>query len=68
MKPLPALELVRNFDALPKKDKYSNLCDCLQYGCLSLGEGRRMVGLKPAVDVKPVRYAQPRRSLRRVLA
>jgi len=32
----------------PKKDRYSNLCDCLQYGSLSLGEGRRMVGLKPA--------------------
>jgi hypothetical protein len=52
----------------PKKDKYSNLCDCLQYGCLSLGEGRRMAGMKPANEIKPVRIAQPRRSLRRIIA
>ena len=38
----------------PKKDKYSNLCDCLQYGCLSLGEGRRMIGLTPAHELKGV--------------
>jgi hypothetical protein len=52
----------------PKKDKYSNLCDCLQYGCLSLGEGRRMIGLKPAADVKPVCYRPQRKSMRRILA
>jgi hypothetical protein len=52
----------------PKKDKYSNLCDCLQYGCLSLGDGRRMIGLKPAMDLKPARIRQGRRSLRHVLA
>jgi hypothetical protein len=52
----------------PKKDKYSNLCDCLQYGCLSLGEGRRMIGLKPASDIKPKRIAPERRTLRRVTA
>jgi hypothetical protein len=52
----------------PKKNRYSNLCDCLQYGCLSLGLGRQMIGLKPAIDIKPVRFAQPRRSLRRVFA
>src|SRR5258705_10959207 len=48
--------LVREDDGelRPKKDKYSNLCDCLQYGCLSLGEGRRMVGLTPIGDLKPV--------------
>jgi hypothetical protein len=45
----------------PKKDKYSNLCDCLQYGCLSLGEGRGMTGLKPAAEVKPTRIAPARR-------
>jgi hypothetical protein len=52
----------------PKKDKYSNLCDCLQYGCLSLGEGRRMAGLRPASEVKPTRIAPQRRSVRRVIA
>jgi len=38
----------------PKKDRYSNLCDCLQYGCIALGEGQRMRGLTPAVQMKPV--------------
>ena len=38
----------------PKKGRYSNLCDCLQYGCLALGEGRRMRGLIPAANLKPV--------------
>jgi hypothetical protein len=48
--------LVREEDGelRPKKDKYSNLCDCLQYGCLALGEGRRMIGLTPAAELKGV--------------
>jgi hypothetical protein len=48
--------LVREEDGelRPKKDKYSNLCDCLQYGCLALGEGRRMIGLTPARELKGV--------------
>jgi hypothetical protein len=48
--------LVREEDGelRPKKDKYSNLCDCLQYGCLSLGEGRRMIGLRnPSRSLPP---------------
>jgi hypothetical protein len=52
----------------PKKDKYSNLCDCLQYGCLSLGEGRRMVGLHPASEAKAVCYRPQRKSMRRIIA
>jgi hypothetical protein len=61
--------LVREEDGelRPKKDKYSNLCDCLQYGCLSLGEGRRMIGLRPASESKPVAYRQ-HRSMRRIQA
>jgi hypothetical protein len=51
----------------PKKDKYSNLCDCLQYGCLALGEGRRMIGLTPATMPRPIRVSRPR-SMRRVSA
>jgi hypothetical protein len=54
--------------AEPKKDRYSHLADCLQYFAVSIGEGRAMIGLKPAMDVKPVRISQPRKSLRRVFA
>jgi hypothetical protein len=50
----------------PKKDKYSNLCNCLQYGCLAMGEGRRMTGMKPAAETRPVRIARPHRVMRRI--
>jgi hypothetical protein len=66
--------LVREEDGelRPKKDKYSNLCDCLQYGCLALGEGRRMVGLTPASELKGVqtwkrKQGRNGKSMRRVL-
>lgn len=52
----------------PKKDKYSNLCDALQYWVLGVGEGKRMIGLRPGIDVKAVRIVKPRRTLRRVIA
>lgn len=52
----------------PKKDKYSNLCDALQYYVLSRGVGRTMIGLKPTSEAQAVRYARPRKTLRRVLA
>jgi hypothetical protein len=29
----------------PKKDRYSNPADALQYGIIGLGEGRKMIGL-----------------------
>jgi len=60
--------LVREEDGQlkPKKDKYSNLCDCLQYECLAQGEGRRMIGLTPANMLKPVQYAKVRGLKRRV--
>jgi len=62
--------LVREDDGelRPKKDKYSNLCDALQYLCLGLGEGRRMVGLKPIGQVVPVKIYGGRKSMRRVSA
>lgn len=62
--------LVREEDGVlrPKKDKYSNLCDALQYKVLGRGVGRRMIGLVPAADVKPVRLTTMRRSMRRVTA
>jgi hypothetical protein len=60
------LEKEEKGDLKPKKDKYSNLCDALQYLVIGLGVARRMIGLKPSGDVKPVRIARPRRSMRRV--
>jgi hypothetical protein len=62
--------LVREEDGelRPKKDKYSNLCDALQYGCLSLGEGRRMTGLTAANAAKPIQVWHGRKTMRRVEA
>jgi hypothetical protein len=54
-------------EAIPVKDKYSDVADCLQYGCLFLGEGRRMVGLTAAAAARPVKVAKFR-SLRRIVA
>ena len=61
--------LVREEDGelRPKKDKYSNLCDSLQYLCLSLGEGSRMIGLASAAMMKPMKV-YTRRSMRRIRA
>lgn len=50
----------------PKKDKYSNLCDALQYLCTGLGEGRRMMGLKAASNLRPVQLQRRKGSRRRV--
>jgi hypothetical protein len=60
--------LVRSEDGelRPKKDKYSNLCDGLQYLCIGLGEGRRMAGLTPSVSHRPVTVKRSRGSHRRV--
>ena len=52
----------------PKKDKYSNLCDCLQYGCLSLGRGRKMMGLRPVGEARPVNLRQRQKTMRRIMA
>ena len=62
--------LVREDDGelRPKKDKYSNLCDTLQYWLIGVGEGRRMIGIRPVVDVKPFSYRPKRRTMRRIEA
>lgn len=49
----------------PKKDRYSNIADALQYGCLGLGEGRAMIGLPQVSDVKATRVIGSRLSMRR---
>jgi hypothetical protein len=62
--------LVREDDGelRPKKDKYSNLCDCLQYKVIGRGVGRRMIGLAPVDLVKPVRIYKGPKTMRRVMA
>lgn len=54
-------------EATPVKDKYSDVADCLQYLCLFVGEGRRMVGLTAAQSWTRSKIAK-QRSLRRVSA
>lgn len=52
----------------PKKDRYSNPADALQYGILGLGEGRRMIGLSPIGDLKPRKVYSGRKTMRRIMA
>jgi hypothetical protein len=51
----------------PSKNRFSHLCDSLQYLCIALGEGRAMVGLTPLNELKPVRVYNGRRTMRRVV-
>lgn len=51
----------------PCKDRYSNPADALQYLCLGMGEGRRMVGRKPVGEVHAAQYHK-RKTMRRVMA
>lgn len=50
----------------PKKDRYSNPADALQYLILGMGEGRKMIGLAPTGMARPLNYYRGRKSLRRV--
>jgi hypothetical protein len=52
----------------PSKDRYSHIADALQYACIGMGEGRRMIGLKPIGNIHPVRMRPERRTMRRVMA
>jgi hypothetical protein len=49
----------------PKKDRYSNPADALQYGVLGLGEGRAMIGLGPIGDLKGIQTYHRRGVARR---
>ena len=50
----------------PSKDRYSDLCDALQYLILGLGDGRRMIGLSPIGLVMPAKIGRMRRTMRRI--
>lgn len=55
-------------ELVPEKDRYSNVCDALQYDVLGAGEGRRMIGQVPLGLLKPARVYHRRRDMRRVSA
>jgi hypothetical protein len=56
-----------NGDPLPRKDKFSDPMDCVQYILASGGEGQVMTGRDRAEDLRPIRaHAGRVRSLRRV--
>lgn len=52
----------------PTKNSYSHPCNALEYGLLGMGEGRRMVGLKPVGSIKPMQVYRGRKTMRRVTA
>jgi hypothetical protein len=52
----------------PAKNRFSHLADALQYLCLAMGEGRTMIGLTPANELKPVRVYHGHKTMRRVMA
>jgi hypothetical protein len=51
----------------PAKNRFSHLCDALQYLAIATGEGRAMIGLTPANEIKPARMRPQQRTLRRVM-
>ena len=55
-------------ELIPKKDKWANLCDCLQYWVLFKGDGRRMIGLNPIGIAAPTRVVGKHKTMRRVMA
>lgn len=50
----------------PKKDRYSNVADALQYLVLGLGEGRIMTGRRPIGEIHRAQVYKGRHSMRRV--
>jgi hypothetical protein len=54
-------------DLSPCKDRYSNPADALQYLCLGMGEGRRMVGKPQVRDQHATRLYKPK-TMRRIQA
>lgn len=55
-------------ELIPSKNRYSHLCDALQYLALGMGEGRKMGGLTPTLNIKPMSVYRGRSSMRRVTA
>jgi hypothetical protein len=52
----------------PAKNRFSHLADALGYMVLAMGEGRAMIGLTAASELKPARLRTERRTMRRIIA
>jgi hypothetical protein len=55
-------------ELIPKKDRYSNPADALQYLMLGMGEGRKMVGRAPIGEVRAMKVYSGRKTMRRIVA
>ena len=55
-------------ELIPIKNRYSHICDALQYVVLGMGEGRAMIGLKPLSDLNRVQTWKRNKSMRRIEA
>jgi hypothetical protein len=51
----------------PAKNRFSHLADALQYLAIAMGEGRSMIGLTTANELKPARMRPQQRTLRRIM-
>lgn len=60
------LEREETGELKPKKDRYSNPADALQYLVLGMGEGRAMIGLGRTIPTRPVKAWHGRGSMRRI--
>lgn len=50
----------------PCKNRYSHVCEALQYQVMGMGEGRKMTGQRAPGEARPVQYYK-RKSMRRVV-
>ncbi len=51
----------------PAKNRFSHLADSLEYMAIAMGEGRAMIGLTPANELKPTRVYRGHKTMRRVV-
>jgi hypothetical protein len=51
----------------PCKNRYSHVCEALEYAIMGMGEGRRMTGRAPLGSLKPAQVMK-RRTMRRISA
>jgi hypothetical protein len=52
----------------PSKDRYSHVADAWQYAMIGMGEGRRMIGLKPTNELVGMKVWNRGKTMRRITA
>lgn len=60
------MKTAAGYEEKPRKDKYSNIADALQYAVVGEGEGHQIVGRVRTGRAAPVQTRRARRSLKRV--